>query len=153
MPAETTGKALVTSQPLRGRPERAHWLRRTATAGRRFSVARWVQRGENMPLPLQITFRDVSASPAVEAKIRERAAKLTKKSPRIAACHVVVEAPHRHQKKGFVYNVRIELAVPGSDIIVGREHRERPSHADVYVAIRDAFEAATRRLEDHPLLR
>jgi ribosome-associated translation inhibitor RaiA len=112
-----------------------------------------MHRREKMSLPLQITFRDIDPSPAAETKIREHAEKLAKKSSRITACHVVVQAPHRHRTKGFVYDVRVGLAVPGSDIIVGREDRERPSHADLHVAIRDAFEAARRQLEDHPLLR
>jgi ribosome-associated translation inhibitor RaiA len=116
-------------------------------------LARSLQRHENMTVPLQITFRDIPPSAALEAKIRDLAEKLAKKSSRIIGCHVVLEAPHRHHKKGFLYNVRIELAVPGHDIVVGREHRERQTHADMHVAIRDAFEAASRRLEDHPLLR
>lgn len=106
-----------------------------------------------MSVPLQITFRDIPHSAAVEAKIRQRAERLTSRTNRITGCHVVLEAPHRHHKKGFGFNVRIELSVPGEHIVVGRDHTGGPTHADMYVAIRDAFDAATRRLENHPLLR
>lgn len=101
-----------------------------------------------MILPLQITFRDIPPSEAIEAKIRERAAKLDRFGERIMGCHVVVEAPHRHQKKGFLYNVSIDLTLPGREIVVNREPSARTSHQDVYVAIRDAFNAAARQLED-----
>ena len=62
--------------------------------------------------------------------------------------HVVVEAPHRHSHKGKMYHVRIDLSLPGREIVVGREPEQNHAHEDVYVAIRDAFNAAVRRLED-----
>ncbi len=106
-----------------------------------------------MGVPLQITFRDIEPSAAIEAKIRDRFARLTRRSARIESCHVVVEAPHRHHKKGFGFSVRVQVAVPGDDIIVVREHAGHHSQADLYSAVREAFEAATRQLENHPMLR
>lgn len=100
-------------------------------------------------LPLQITFRDIPPSEAIEAKIRARAASLEHFNDRITRCHVVIEAPHRHHKHGFQYNVRIDLTVPGEEIAINRVPSERASYADVHVAIRDAFDAAKRKLEDH----
>jgi len=61
----------------------------------------------------------------------------------------VVEVQNRHQHKGKLYNLRLHLAVPGQDVMVGHEHKQDHAHEDVYVAIRDAFDALTRRLEDH----
>jgi cold shock CspA family protein len=61
----------------------------------------------------------------------------------------VLESPHRHQKKGRIYGVRLEVMVPGSDIVVSREPTLNEAHTDVNVAIRDAFAAAARQLEDH----
>lgn len=102
-----------------------------------------------MQLPLQITFRHMDSSPAVEAAIRKRAEKLDRFSDRIMACRVVVEAPHQHQRKGKLYSVRIDLTVPGEEIPVTREGPENHAHADIYVAIRDAFASVSRLLEDH----
>jgi len=92
---------------------------------------------------LQITFRDVPPSAAVEEKIRARAAKLERFGKPITGCRVVIEAPHRHHHKGFGYNVRIDLTLPGQEIVVNREPQ-----SDLYAAVRDAFDAATRQLED-----
>lgn len=96
-----------------------------------------------MKLPLQITVRDVSLSETAETSIREKAAKLDNFYDSIMGCRVLVEAPHRSQHQGTLYNVRIDLTVPGSELVVKRE-----SHEDLYVAIRDAFDAARRQLQD-----
>lgn len=98
---------------------------------------------------LRVTFRDVPSSPAVEAAVRERAEKLERFHDKITSCHVVVASPHRHQQKGKLYDVRIDLAVPGGEVVVNREPGKQTAHEDVYVAIRDAFEAARRQLQDH----
>jgi cold shock CspA family protein len=100
-------------------------------------------------LPLQITFRDIPQSDAIEAKIRDRAGGLEVFSDRIMHCHVVVEAPHRHKSHGFQYNVRIDLTVPGGVIAINRFPSPHASYSDIHVAIRDAFDAARRKLEDH----
>jgi ribosomal subunit interface protein len=97
-----------------------------------------------MKLPLQITVRNMSLSDAGRALIEEKAAKLDTVNDGIIGCRVVVEAPHRHQHQGLSYNVRIDLTVPGSELVIKRE-----PHEDLYVAIRDAFDAARRRLQDH----
>lgn len=102
-----------------------------------------------MQTPLQITFRNMHASAAVEADIRERVGKLERIFDRITGCRVIVEAPHRHQQKGRLYGIRIELAVPGEEIVVQRSGPENPAHEDIYVAVHDAFDAARRRLQDH----
>ena len=101
-----------------------------------------------MQIPLQISFRNMDPSPAVEERIRKKAAKLERFNDRIIGCSVVVEAPHRHHHKGKLYNVRINISIPGSDINVRHTGPEDHAHEDVYVAIRDAFDAAVRRLED-----
>lgn len=99
-----------------------------------------------MNLPLQITYRDVTPSPALESVIRERAAKLDHFAQRITSCRVVVEAPHRHSNKAD-FHVRIDITVPGAEeIVVSREPSS--SAADPYVAVREAFDAATRQLQD-----
>lgn len=103
----------------------------------------------SMQLPLQITFRDMEPSAAVEAKIRARAADLDQYYDRIMSCRVVVEAPHRRHHQGKLFHVRIDLTVPGGELAVTREPSHHQAHEDVYVAIRDAFNAAQRRLADY----
>ncbi len=102
-----------------------------------------------MQLPLQITFRGMAASPAFEDQIRRRAEELDRFYDRIMACRVVVESAHRHQRKGRIHHVRVELTVPGGEIVVKRDPPEHHGHEDLQVAIRDAFDAARRQLEDH----
>jgi ribosomal subunit interface protein len=102
-----------------------------------------------MPVPLQISFRNMDPSPAIEARIREKAAKLERFFDRIVGCEVTVEAPHRHHHKGKLYHVRIDIAVPGKDVHVGHAGPLDHAHEDVYVAIHHAFDAAVRQLEDH----
>jgi ribosomal subunit interface protein len=102
-----------------------------------------------MQLPLQITFRNVTPSDAIDAKIRERAAKLDTYYDRITGCHVLVEAPHRHHHQGKLFHVRIDVILPGTELIVNRAPMEHHAHEDVFVAIRDAFDAARRQLEDY----
>jgi ribosomal subunit interface protein len=89
-------------------------------------------------------------SAAVEANIREKAGKLEQFYDRIMSCRVVVEVPHGHQHQGRLYQVRIDLGVPDGELVVSHEHHHRDhAHEDVYVAIRDAFDAMKRQLEDY----
>lgn len=97
-----------------------------------------------MKTPLQITFRDMEASAALEIHIREKAQKLEQVFAGIVSCRVVVEQDARHQHQGKLFNVRIDLGVPGKEIVVDRQPDE-----DVYVALRDAFDAGKRQLEDY----
>jgi cold shock CspA family protein/ribosome-associated translation inhibitor RaiA len=93
---------------------------------------------------LQLVLRDISPSAAVEAYIRERAARLEQFHRGILSCRVVVEAPVRHHRTGGPFTVRIVLKVPGGELVVDRQ-----IGSDLYVVIRDAFDAARRRLEDY----
>jgi ribosome-associated translation inhibitor RaiA len=102
-----------------------------------------------MSLPLTITFRNLRSSPTVEAFIRRWASKLETAFDRIERCTVVIERPHLRHHQGQRYGVRVTLAVPGADINVSRDHALDGAHEDLYVAIRDAFRAARRQLEDH----
>jgi len=96
-----------------------------------------------MKLPLQLTLRDIPHSEAVETAVREKAAKLDLLYPHIMRCQVVIELAGKHKHQGKEFGVRIDLSVPGREIVVNREHGE-----DVYVVLRDAFDAAKRQLED-----
>jgi ribosome-associated translation inhibitor RaiA len=102
-----------------------------------------------MQTPLQITFRHFPPSPALESDLRSRVADLERVFDRITSCRVLVEAPHHHQQQGQVFRVRIEIAVPGEQLVVGRSPDGHAAHEDPYVAARDAFRAAHRQLEDY----
>jgi len=101
-----------------------------------------------MPSWLQITFRNIDSSPAVEAKIRERARELEQFFDRIVSCRVVIEAPDR-RRHGDLFHIRVDLKVPGKEIVVKRDPPEHHAHEDIYVAVRDCFDAVRRQLEDH----
>jgi len=101
-----------------------------------------------MKLPLQITFHQMEPSAALEAQIREHAARLDRFYDGIMACRVLVEASHRRRRKGNLYHVRVDITVPGKELVITRDPPEHHSHQDPYVSIRDAFDAARRQLED-----
>jgi hypothetical protein len=102
-----------------------------------------------MNSPLQICFRNMNHAPVVEQIIRSEAANLNRFADRIMSCRVVVEVPHRHHEHGNLYQVRLDLTVPGGKIVVSREPPEQPQYRDLTLAIRGAFDAARRQLEDH----
>lgn len=120
-----------------------------------------------MTLPVQITYRNMQPSPAVTERIHAEAAKLDRFYSRITSCRIMIEAPHRHHKWGELFHIRVELGVPGAEIILGHEpsshaahthdatakwtkHLEpNPRHKDIYVAIHDTFKHARRRLADY----
>jgi ribosome-associated translation inhibitor RaiA len=99
--------------------------------------------------PLHIAFRGMEPPIGLEDDIRDRAEALNRFFDRITACNVVVEARHHHQRQGRLYHVHIELNVPGRTIVVGREPSDDHTREDLRVAIRDAFAAAQRQLQDH----
>jgi len=101
-----------------------------------------------MELASKVSFRGVEASEAVEARVRERIARLQRTHERVDRCEVVIESPHHHKHKGELYCVRIRLHVPGQDLMIDHAGPKDQAHQDVYVAVRDAFDAAERRLED-----
>ena len=101
-----------------------------------------------MQIPLRVTFRDMGPSTAVNQRIRDKFAALETFCEDVTACHVVVEECHRQHQQGRLFHVRIDLVVPGTVLIVDREPHAHHAHEDVYVAIRDAFDAARRQLED-----
>ena len=102
-----------------------------------------------MQTPLQITFRNIDAFPAVEAKVRKRVEELEQFYDRIISCRVMIEAPNRRHREGSLYHIRVDLKVPGREIVVKRDPPEHHAHEDIYVAVRDCFDAVRRQLEDH----
>ena len=102
-----------------------------------------------MLTPVQITFRNIDPSPAVEAKVRERVEELERFHPRLVSCRVMIEAPNRRRRTGDLFHIRVDVKVPGKEIVVKRDPPEHHAHEDIDVAVRDCFDAARRQLEDH----
>jgi cold shock CspA family protein len=102
-----------------------------------------------MQIPLKINFHGLDRSEALEASVREWAAKLDSVYPRIQRCEVAIEAPHRHQRQGRQFHVRIDITVPDGEIVVSRDPGPAQAHEDPFVAVRDSFRAARRQLDDH----
>ena len=98
-----------------------------------------------MKLPLQVTFRDMASLPSLESNIRLRVAKLERFVPDLISCHVVVDASANRHRQGHVYAVNVDVRVPGEELFAG----ERQAHEEIAVAMREAFDAMTRRLEDY----
>lgn len=99
----------------------------------------------DMKRPLQITFRDMAPLPSVEPEIRRRADKLDLWTPDVMSCQVVVEAEGNRHRTGHVYRVRITVRVPDEEIAVGQHHLDE----DIHRAVRGAFDAVDRQLEDY----
>jgi ribosome-associated translation inhibitor RaiA len=108
-----------------------------------------------MKLPVDIRFAGIEASAALDTAIRERVRRLEHKFPQAIAWRVVVEQPHRAHRQGREVSVRIDVTMPGCEIAVGNFSDEDP-----FRAVRDAFDAAARRMrrafdgveqvEEHP---
>lgn len=119
-----------------------------------------------MTRPVQITFRNMRGSASLEDDVRARVARLERYHADLVGCRVLLEVPHRHQEHGQHVHVRIELSLPGEDVVVSHEptlhgrskdvqeetHQKEtdidPTHKLALVAIHDAFDVARRRLED-----
>ena len=101
-----------------------------------------------MKLPLRITFHGMERSDAVEASAQQRAAHLERFCSEILACRVVVDLLQKHSHQGRPFGVRIDLTLPGRELVVNRVE-----NADVYVALRDAFDDMKRQLEEAVRLR
>ena len=119
-----------------------------------------------MILPVQTTFRNMDYSAALVARIQEEADKLDRYFDRVTSCRVMVEAPHRHHRHGQAFHVRIELGVPGKELVVSNDptlktgthgderfvtkHTEvNAPHKSVQLAVRDAFKTMRRQLQDY----
>lgn len=103
-----------------------------------------------MQIPLQITFKNMDTDESLQREIRKRAKKLDRFFDHIMSCRVVVDIPHRHKEKGNQYDIRIDITVPGNEIVVTRSTTEKSNeHKDPHISIKDAFAAAARQVEDY----
>src|SRR6202040_1839879 len=123
---------------------------------RRFSLSRsevmgthLLVKGHNMQVPLNITFRNSEPSEAIRSEVEKQAKRLEKFHDRITSCHVTVIAPTMKRRHGDLFKIDICVAMPNhKDILVSKAHGDAPEHEHVMVAIKDAFAAAQRQIED-----
>ena len=97
-----------------------------------------------MEIPLDLTVRDMDNNDAIRTKIEQKTQKLATFYEHIEFCKVVVDIPQKHKHQGKLYNIHLELAVPGKKLIANQHPNE-----DLYVAIRDTYAALTRQLEEY----
>ena len=102
-----------------------------------------------MKMPLQITFKGIPSSPAIATSVREHATRLAGVDDRIVRSHGAAGGPRHRHHTANPFGLRIVLTVPGDEIVVSRDPGKDHAREDMNVAIRDAFNAATRQLEDY----
>ena len=102
-----------------------------------------------MDIPLDIRFHNMDPSAAMEAAIRERVQKLEKFGEHIVSCHVTVDAPHKHHHQGNLFQIKVDVRLPGGNAIASRDPAKDHAHEDAYVALRDAFKAVQRQVKDY----
>ncbi len=102
-----------------------------------------------MQIPVEITYRDVQKSEEIENLIYEKVEKLERICGWMIRCNVTLEQPQKHQRSGNPYRVRIEITIPpGHELIVKREAGEGDMHDSLATVIRQAFDAARRKVQD-----
>lgn len=99
-----------------------------------------------MSIPLEILFHGLDKSEAAEARIRDKIDRLHRHFDRITHARVVIETPRRHTAAAKVFQVKIEIGLPGQKPLIVRH--DPPAEQTISIAIRDAFAAARRRLDD-----
>jgi ribosomal subunit interface protein len=102
-----------------------------------------------MQIQPQVTFRGLAVSDDMQDACLKEAQKLERFHGRITSCRIVVTQPHRRHAKGNLYAIRIDLTVPGSELVVNREPPAHQADEDIQVALREAFDKARRQLQDH----
>lgn len=96
-----------------------------------------------------IHFHGLEKSDAIETKVQDKVAKLHRHFDRMSGCRVVLDAPQRNAAKAKVFRVKIEISIPNSaPVIINHEREGSSANEDLPLAIRDAFEAATRKVDE-----
>jgi len=142
LPSDTPSSKVLTPH------SRAEYIQELRQIWENASLTKLPKAGKLMQLMPQITFRGMSSSAAIDTNLRSRIDKLNEFYDHIMNCRVMVETSHRHHQ-GNLYHIRIDLTVPGSELVANRDPPEHQENEDIHVAIRDAFDAAERELKDY----
>lgn len=100
-----------------------------------------------MKTPLQISFHNLPHSQMIESAIHHAVARLESSCSQIVSCHVVVDQPHRHHREGNLFQVRIDLKVPGGELVTKREPNGNLTSSDLDTLIHETFEDMQQQLE------
>ncbi|MDP1932754.1 MAG: HPF/RaiA family ribosome-associated protein [Gammaproteobacteria bacterium] len=95
----------------------------------------------------QVVFHNIDQSAALTENVNKRIQKLQRYSNDIIGGRVVLDSPHNNHHKGKVFSVTLEIHISGKEVIVKQGQHDKPAHEDIYVAVRDAFNAAERQLK------
>lgn len=117
-----------------------------------------------MTVPVQVTFRNMTAIEDVRKEIETRVQKLETYCKPILNCQVTIEAPAKHHRKGAPFQVRIDATLSDGRIDVKYAESSYPAgmrknqdtsseHNLLMFTIREAFSAGRRQLHDHALKR
>ena len=101
-----------------------------------------------MQTPLEIRFHNIASSPTLEAAVCEHFRKIERFAPELISCRVTIDSPHQHREQGRLFAVTIDLRFAGGEVVASRHPGARHAHEDAQLAVRDAFAAARRQLED-----
>ena len=102
-----------------------------------------------MQVPLQIKFRHMERSAAIEDRVRDRCHKLQRFAEHVTRCQIIIDAPHKHQDKALLYQVSIDIILPDEETGTSYHAEQQHAHENVDVAIREVFDAARHQLEDY----
>jgi cold shock CspA family protein/ribosome-associated translation inhibitor RaiA len=91
----------------------------------------------------------MEAMPEVEDTIREKAALLDTFASNITSCRFVIEPSGKHRQHGGQFHAHIDVTLPGGEIVSTHEPDAHKEYKDLHIAIRDAFNAVVRQLEDY----
>ena len=100
-----------------------------------------------MEMPLELAFKHVEPTDEIKALVQEKVDHLDRIYDGIISCHVHIRAPNQSQQSGDLYEVTVEVRIPGKDLVVHRHQNDQPEREHLKVAIRDAFDAMQRQLK------
>lgn len=95
----------------------------------------------------RVVFHNVEQTEALSQAVQKRIDKLERYCDQIITGRVVLDSPHNNHHKGKVYSVGLEIHTPAKEVRVNQDQHDNHAHEDLYVAIRDAFNAAERQLK------
>src|SRR3990172_6093439 len=102
-----------------------------------------------MQIPLEVSFRNVRKTDKIDSLISDKVATLEKTCGYMNSCRIAVERPQKFQSSGNPYRVRIDITLPrGKEVIIRREAGEGTLHDPLIAVVRDAFNAARRKLQE-----
>ena len=98
---------------------------------------------------VQVSFKNMKHSAAIEEYSRQQCEKLDKYFSGIQSCRVTIEIPHKRHEKGNLFQVRIDMTVPGAELVVETKLAKYLGYENLQAVLNDSFDMAKRRLEDY----